>query len=201
MRETISCSTAIVFAAVVLIMIHTSGHLEWASTPSTASCPRMAKSATPVGAVVLLPEHSWQVDWLHRLSPPSPQPYQTQATTHGYSQDPSSLPLQDGPGGAHRALAVAACLVLPPVFPQFVQLNREIGTSWAHDVRQVPTFQFAVFIMLSGYYAFHLEYPKLVKNAMLFFQDYVLSFSDGQRRPATYLATASDIKKQNKKSV
>ena len=49
--------------------------------------------------------------------------------------------------------------------------------------------------MFSAYYAFHLEYPKPVKNVMLFLQDYVLSFPDGQRRPATYLATASDIKK------
>ena len=47
--------------------------------------------------------------------------------------------------------------------------------------------------MFSAYYAFHLEYPKPVKNAMLFLQDYVLSFPDGQRRPATYLVTASDI--------
>ena len=60
---------------------------------------------------------------------------------------------------------------------------------------QVPSFQFAVFVMFSTYYAFYLEYPKPVKNALLFFQDYVLSFPDGLRRPATYLATSCDIKK------
>lgn len=60
---------------------------------------------------------------------------------------------------------------------------------------QLPSLQFAVFIMFSAYYAFHLDYPKPVKNVMLFLQDYVLSFPDGGRRPATYLATAADIKK------
>ena len=60
---------------------------------------------------------------------------------------------------------------------------------------QVPSFQFAVFILFSTYYAFHLEYPKPVKNALLFFQDYVLSFPDGLRRPTTYLGTSADIKK------
>lgn len=60
---------------------------------------------------------------------------------------------------------------------------------------QVPSLQHALFITFSAYYIFHLEYPKPVKNAMLFFQDYVLAYPDSQRRPATYLATASDIKK------
>ena len=60
---------------------------------------------------------------------------------------------------------------------------------------QVSSFQFAIFVMFSAYYAFHLEYPKPVKNVLHFFQDYVLSFPDGQRRTATYLATSSDIKK------
>ena len=60
---------------------------------------------------------------------------------------------------------------------------------------QVPSFQLAVFIMFSAYYAFHLEYAGLVKNVLLFFQDYVPSFTDGQCRTATYLATLSHIKK------
>lgn len=60
---------------------------------------------------------------------------------------------------------------------------------------QVPSLQFALFLAFSAYYAFHLEYPKPIKNVMYFLQDYVLSFPDSLRRPATYLATASDIKK------
>ena len=62
-------------------------------------------------------------------------------------------------------------------------------------VCQVPSFQYAVFVMFSAYYTFCLEYPEPVKNALLFFQDYVLSFPDGLCRPATYLATSSDIRK------
>ena len=38
---------------------------------------------------------------------------------------------------------------------------------------QLPSLKFAVFIMFSAYYAFHLEYPKPVKTVMLFLQDYV----------------------------
>ena len=56
---------------------------------------------------------------------------------------------------------------------------------------QLPSFQLAVFIVFSTYYCFHLEYP--VRNVMLFFQDYKLSFPDGLRRPATYLAMGLDI--------
>lgn len=57
---------------------------------------------------------------------------------------------------------------------------------------QVPSLQYALFITFSAYYVFHLEYPKPVKNAMFFF---VLAYPDSQCRPATYLATAYDIKK------
>ena len=60
---------------------------------------------------------------------------------------------------------------------------------------QVPTFQHALFITFSAFYVFHLQYPKVVKNVYLFLQDYILSFPDSMRRPASYLATASDIKK------
>ena len=60
---------------------------------------------------------------------------------------------------------------------------------------QVPSFQFALYLTFSSYYVFHLEYPKAIKNVMFFLQDYILSYPDSLRRPATYLATASDIKK------
>ena len=58
---------------------------------------------------------------------------------------------------------------------------------------QVPSLQLAMFLAFSAYYAYHLEYPKPIKNVMFFLQDYVLSYPDSLRRPATYLATASDI--------
>ncbi len=62
---------------------------------------------------------------------------------------------------------------------------------------QVPSFQFALFILFSAYYAFHLQYPRSIKNVMFFLQDYVLAYPDSMHRPATYLATASDIKKHS----
>lgn len=60
---------------------------------------------------------------------------------------------------------------------------------------QVPSFQLSLFISFSAHYVFHLQYPKPIKNVMFFLQDYVLAIPDSLRRPATYLATASDIKK------
>lgn len=60
---------------------------------------------------------------------------------------------------------------------------------------EVTSFQLALFVCFSCYYIFHLDYPKIVKNVFFFLQDYVLAFPDSQRRPAVYLATASDIKK------
>ena len=60
---------------------------------------------------------------------------------------------------------------------------------------QVPSVQLALFITFSAYYVFHLEYPKQLKNVMYFLQDFVLAYPDFLRRPANYLATASDIKK------
>ena len=60
---------------------------------------------------------------------------------------------------------------------------------------QVSSFQLALFISFSAYYVFHLQYPKPIKNVMYFLQDYVLAMPDSLRRPATYLATASDLKK------
>lgn len=60
---------------------------------------------------------------------------------------------------------------------------------------QSRSLQYALFLTFSSYYVFHLEYPKPIRNVMFFFQDYILSYPDSLRRPATYLATASDIKK------
>ena len=60
---------------------------------------------------------------------------------------------------------------------------------------QVPSFQHALFVAFSAFYIFHLEYPKALKNVMLFLQDYVLAFPDSMRRPSTYLAAAADIKR------
>ena len=58
---------------------------------------------------------------------------------------------------------------------------------------EVPSFQMALFIMFSAYYVFNLAYPKQSKNTLLFLQDFILESPDGTKRPATYLATSSDI--------
>ena len=78
---------------------------------------------------------------------------------------------------------------------------------YLHDVKQffvfvegevlfeVSTLSHAIFLMFSSFYVFYLEYPKPVKNVMFFFQDYIFSYPDSLSRSASYLATASDIKK------
>ena len=60
---------------------------------------------------------------------------------------------------------------------------------------QVPSFQFALFVMFAVYYVFHLEYPRPVVNILYFLQDFVLSFHDSTKRPGPYLSVAADIRK------
>lgn len=60
---------------------------------------------------------------------------------------------------------------------------------------QVPSLQHAVFLTFCSILRISFGISKASKNALLFFQDYILAYPDSQRRPATYLATASDIKK------
>ena len=60
---------------------------------------------------------------------------------------------------------------------------------------EVPSFQFALFVMFSSFYVFHLEYPKVVQSVLYFLQDYILAYPDCCGRPFVYLGTASDIKK------
>ena len=60
---------------------------------------------------------------------------------------------------------------------------------------QVPTFCQALFLLFSSFYIFYLEYPKQVRNVLYFLQDYIFSYPDSVSRPASYLAIASDIKR------
>ena len=60
---------------------------------------------------------------------------------------------------------------------------------------QVQNFRSALFYMFSCYYIFNLEYPKPAQNVFFFLQDYILSFPDSLKRPSTYLAVVSDIKR------
>lgn len=60
---------------------------------------------------------------------------------------------------------------------------------------KVTTLPQAVFFMFSSYYVFHLEYPSRIKNILWFLQDYIFSYPDSNGRNATYLAVASDLKR------
>ena len=62
-------------------------------------------------------------------------------------------------------------------------------------VCEVSSFVQALFLMFSCYYVFNLEYPKHVRNVMLFFQDYIFCHPDSESRPANYMAISSDIKR------
>lgn len=59
----------------------------------------------------------------------------------------------------------------------------------------VPDLKAALFYMFSSYYIFNLEYPKVALSFFYFLQDYVLSYPDSLKRPSTYLAILSDIKR------
>ena len=59
---------------------------------------------------------------------------------------------------------------------------------------QVSAVSHALFLLFSSYYVFYLEYPNPVKNVM-YFQDYVFNYPDSYSRSASYLAVASDIKR------
>lgn len=60
---------------------------------------------------------------------------------------------------------------------------------------ELSNLKTALFYMFSAYYIFNLEYPKPAQNVFYFLQDYVLSFPDSLKRPSTYLAVLSDIKR------
>lgn len=49
--------------------------------------------------------------------------------------------------------------------------------------------------MFAAYYVFNLEYPKQVKSVFYFLQDYVVGHPDSYKRPVTYIAVASDIRR------
>ena len=58
---------------------------------------------------------------------------------------------------------------------------------------ELPSFQAALYVMFCAYYVFNLAYPKQSKATLFFIQDFILGLPDGIKRPASYLATSSDI--------
>ena len=84
--------------------------------------------------------------------------------------------------------------ILPPVL-QILWRRRGPSTTLGNVYCEVPSFQFALFVMFSSYYVLHLEYPKVVQSVLYILQDYILAYPDSCGRPFVYLGTASDIKK------
>ena len=60
---------------------------------------------------------------------------------------------------------------------------------------EVPSLQDALFYTFASYYVFNLAYPKECEKLFFFLQDYIVQHPDSVGRTSSYLATASDIKR------
>ena len=60
---------------------------------------------------------------------------------------------------------------------------------------EVPALQDALFYVFAAYYVFNLAYPKDCEKLLFFLQDYVIQHPDSVSRTSSYLAVASDIKR------
>ena len=59
----------------------------------------------------------------------------------------------------------------------------------------VSSLEAALYVALSLYYCFNLEYPEKAKWLYFFFQDVILEQPDRSAKTATYLSVTSDIKR------
>ena len=61
---------------------------------------------------------------------------------------------------------------------------------------EASSLSHCLFLFVSSYYVFHLQYPEKSKKVLMFFQDYILGQPDNYLiRRGNYLAIASDIKR------
>ena len=60
---------------------------------------------------------------------------------------------------------------------------------------EVNSLSQAIFVAFGCYYVYNLIYPPNVSNILSFFQDYLLGYPDSVKRPSSYIAVLSDIKK------
>ena len=60
---------------------------------------------------------------------------------------------------------------------------------------QVSSLSQALFVAFGCYYVYNLEYTTKASNIFFFFQDYLLGYPDSAKRPSSYIAVLSDIKK------
>ncbi len=61
---------------------------------------------------------------------------------------------------------------------------------------EVNTLPQALFVAFGCYYVYNLEYPSKAANIFFFFQDYLLGIPETGKRPSSYIAVLSDVKKQ-----
>ena len=59
---------------------------------------------------------------------------------------------------------------------------------------EVSSLSQALFVAFGCYYVYNLEYPPKASN-IFFFQDYLLGYPDSVKRPSSYIAVLSVIKK------
>lgn len=62
-------------------------------------------------------------------------------------------------------------------------------------VCEVPSLPQALYVAFGCYYMHNLEYPPKAYCLFFFFQNYLLGYSDLLKRPSSYIAVLSDIKK------
>jgi len=62
-------------------------------------------------------------------------------------------------------------------------------------VGEVPSLPQALYVAFGCYYVYNLEYPPKASCIFFFFQDYLLGYPDSLKRPSSYIAVLSDIKK------
>ena len=60
---------------------------------------------------------------------------------------------------------------------------------------EVASLSQALFVAFGCYYVYNLEYPPKASSIVFFFQDYLLGYPDSVKRPSSYIAVLSDIKK------
>ena len=61
---------------------------------------------------------------------------------------------------------------------------------------EASSFSHCLFLFVSSYYVFHLQYPEKCEKVLLFTQGYILGQPDNyQCRRGNYLAIASDLKR------
>lgn len=60
---------------------------------------------------------------------------------------------------------------------------------------EVSSLSQALFVAFGCYYVYNLEYTTKASNIFFFCQDYLLGYPDSAKRPSSYIAVLSDIKK------